>query len=456
MKIAKPRWLDATRFQLPLLFTLAIVLSQLVSLGIINNESRILQEAIDRFHLLERTASDVALLNSIAPEQRQLVIGALSDDRKGRKGIQLADAPWRIKTESSLPDLQKRLAEIIEVPVSRIVVATKVTSQAYCKEVTPLQPRTEFSPDPCESDIYISARLDDGIWLNLYVDLGPPSELLLERVVPGVVLTIISVIIITSLTLGRITRPLQRLSRAAEKVGRGERCLIPESGPEDVKKTISAFNDMQEKLNLYIKDRTYLMAAISHDLHTPITTMRLRVELLPEHEDKAKLLETLREMEMMTSASLDFVRESNTDEQSREVDINALLASICDDLHDAGLQVEYQNHKRLIYSCRGQALRRALTNLIRNGVTYGHQVKVELIPTSERLEITISDKGEGIPEEMHEQIFEPFVRLEQSRNRGTGGTGLGMSIARTIIRHHGGDIELLHHGDGFTVLVTLP
>ena len=453
MILVKPRWLANTRWQLALLFTLAVVLSQVISLWIVHNQDTHLQEAVYRFNLLERTASDIKLLNLVNPEQRQIAMRALS---KGRKGILLAESPWLISPKANMPDLQQRLASSLEFSVSRVSVATKVIDQQYCQDSNELQQRDEFSPEPCDSDLFLSAQLDDNIWLNFYFDLGPPSKLLLEKVTPGIILTLISVILITSLTLNRITRPLQRLSQAAVKVGRGELCQIPESGPEDVKQTIHAFNEMQEKLNLYIKDRTHLMAAISHDLRTPITTMRLRVELLPEDSEKTKLLETLDEMEAITSASLNFVRESNVNETNKEVDINALLASICDDLHDAGLQVEYQHSERLIYSCRTKALKRALTNLISNGAIYGQQVMVELKLEHQQLHILITDKGAGIPEDMHERIFEPFVRIEDSRNRETGGTGLGMSIARTIILHHGGDIKLLNHADGFTVQVILP
>lgn len=304
--------------------------------------------------------------------------------------------------------------------------------------------------------MFLSVQLDDGNWLNFYFNLGPPSKLLIKKVTPGIILTIISVILITSLTLNKITRPLKQLSIAAEKVGRGERCQIPASGPKDVKKTICAFNDMQENLTVYVKGRTYVMAAISHDLRTPITTMRLRVELLPESEDKLKLLQTLEEMQDITHASLDFFRETNIDEDNKNVDLNALLASICDDLQDTGLNVEYQNSERLIISCRDKALKRALNNLILNGATYGQQVKVAIENTKKHIHINISDQGKGIPLDMRERIFEPFVRLDHSRNNETGGTGLGLTIARTIVRHHGGDIKLLNKEKGFTVLVSLP
>ena len=386
-----------------------------------------------------------------------------------------------------------RLSNVLNFSPSRIQISDKINNNIFCLTETTKKennsstdsalekniinsekkinmenknqkkPKTDKITEACRSDFFISAQLDDGQWLNFYFRLGPPSRVLISKVLPGVLASLLLIIIITNLTLSRITSPLQQLSRGAKKVGRGETYFIPASGPQDVKQTIIAFNDMQEKLNRFIKDRTHLMAAISHDLRTPITVMRLRLELFEQSDDKIKLLETLDEMESITVASLNFVRESNIEEDTKDIDMNALLASICDDLQETGLQTYYQEHSRIIYSCRSTSLKRALTNLIHNGAIYGKKVDVSLHYAKDidkknihTLEIHIKDQGSGIPSDMHETIFEPFVRLENSRNRKTGGTGLGLSIARTIIRHHGGDILLHNQPEGFGVVVQLP
>lgn len=453
MKWSMPRWLQATQWQLALLFTIAVVLSQVISLLLVYNHSATIQTAIDRRLLLESTTNSVKLLNLIAPEQRDLAIRAITDTDRA---VLLADSPWRTKDEFYLPELQQRFADIMEISLERIAVTSRVSSRAYCKHDSESVQQQPFTPELCESNLYVSTQLDDKVWLNFYFNLGPPSYVLIERIFPTLFMTLISVIVITGLMLRRITNPLKSLSQAANKFSRGELSEVAPSGPEEVKQTILAFNNMQEKLNLYIKDRLFLMAAVSHDLHTPITTMRLRLELLPDSEDKDKLLETLSDMEVITQASLEFVRESNIEEDNKEIDISALLASICDDLLETGLKVEYVQHERCTYFCRGKALKRAVTNLINNAVNYGYEAKVTLTVNVDELHIAIHDKGEGIPEDMHERIFEPFVRLEDSRNRKTGGTGLGMSIARTIIRHHGGDLKLVNQPEGFTVLVILP
>lgn len=487
-KLTIPHW--RTRLQLALLFTLAMTISQGISLWIIKSQNANIQEAINRFHLLENTTSAVTLLNVLNTEKRHIGITSLSDHRKG---IFLSQTAWAINSERSLDTLVMRLSQMLDFSPSRIQISDKINNKVFClaeksekinnstktsaleknitginqqkntEQKTQKNSKTNKITEACRGDFFISTQLDDGQWLNFYFHLGPPSRVLISKVLPGVLASLFLIIIITNLTLSRIISPLQQLSRGAEKVGRGETYFIPVSGPQDVKQTIIAFNDMQEKLNRFIKDRTHLMAAISHDLRTPITVMRLRLELFEQSDDKTKLLETLDEMESITVASLNFVRESSIEEDTKDIDINALLAIICDDLQDTGLQTYYQERNRIIYSCRSKSLKRALTNLIHNGAIYGKKVDVSLHTVKDThkqhihtLEIHIKDQGSGIPNDMHEAIFEPFVRLENSRNRKTGGTGLGLSIARTIIRHHGGDILLRNQPEGFCVIVQLP
>ena len=487
-KLLIPHW--RTRIQLALLFTLAMTVSQGISLWIIKNQNANIQVAINRFHLLENTTSAVTLLNVLNTENRYIGITSLSDHRKG---IFLSQHPWPLISGRSLDDLVVRLSQMLDFSPARIQINNKIDNEKFClmektqkeKSITTnstleknkentdqkensenknkIQSKIDKITEACQSDFFVSAQLDDGQWLNFYFHLGPPSRVLISKVLPGILASLLLIIIITNLTLNRITLPLQQLSRGAEKVGRGETYIIPASGPQDVKQTIIAFNDMQKKLNRFIKDRTHLMAAISHDLRTPITVMRLRLELFEHSDDKIKLLETLDEMESITIASLNFVRESNIEEDTKDIDINALLASICDDLQETGLETYYKEHSRIIYSCRSKSLKRALTNLVHNGAIYGKTVGVNLHPikninkaNTHTLEIHINDQGPGIPNDMHETIFEPFVRLENSRNRKTGGTGLGLSIARTIVRHHGGDILLRNQPEGFSVVVQLP
>jgi signal transduction histidine kinase len=181
----------------------------------------------------------------------------------------------------------------------------------------------------------------------------------------------------------------------------------------------------------------------------------LRAEFVTDEETRQKLLATLDEMQTMTEATLAFAREDAARETTRSVDLAALLESMCADLADLGWDVTFTNGERIPYRCRPDALRRAFRNLIENAVRYGERARVTLVSRGDAIEISVDDDGPGIPEADFERVFAPFVRLENSRNRATGGVGLGLAIARTIIRGHGGDI-VLFNGSGLHAIVRLP
>jgi signal transduction histidine kinase len=232
---------------------------------------------------------------------------------------------------------------------------------------------------------------------------------------------------------------------------------LAESGPLDIRQTTRAFNRMGGRLQRFVQDRTRMLAAISHDLRTPITTLRLRAEFVDDEETRAKILETLEEMQRMTEATLAFAREEANAEDTRTVDLAALVDSVCADLADLGQDVAFSGPERLPYACRPLSLKRALRNLIENAVAYGERARVALAAGDDGLRVMIDDDGPGIPEADFERVFQPFVRLEESRSLETGGIGLGMAIARSIVRAHGGEIELENRrGGGFRVTIRLP
>jgi signal transduction histidine kinase len=203
---------------------------------------------------------------------------------------------------------------------------------------------------------------------------------------------------------------------------------------------------MQSRLKLYVEDRTRMMAAISHDLRTPITSLRLQAEFVNDPETREKLIATLDEMKEITEASLAFSREDAASEPTRNVDITALLESLCEDLGQLGWEVRFNGGKPLAWRCRPDSLRRALRNLIENAVRYGGSADLSIEPGDTDLKIHIDDEGPGIPQSEQEKVF-----------RSTGGTGLGLAIARTIVRNHGGDISLQNRaGKGLRATIRLP
>jgi signal transduction histidine kinase len=252
-------------------------------------------------------------------------------------------------------------------------------------------------------------------------------------------------------------RSLNRLARAADAIGKDPASApLPESGPSELRGVIAAFNRMQERVRRYLVERGRLLGAISHDLKTPITRLRLRAEMLPDPELRAKMLRDLDEMQSMVGATLDFFSAVGRDGQRQPVDVGALIESVCEDRRDAGQALSVRGAPLAPYRADPQALRRCLENLIENAIRYGAAADIEICDSPDELRIAIQDRGPGIPEPELERVFEPFYRLEGSRNVASGGTGLGLSIARNIARWHGGDVTLRNAAPGLVAELALP
>ncbi len=304
----------------------------------------------------------------------------------------------------------------------------------------------------------ISVRLAEGGWLNAQSALPISSPLWALPSLISTVLMAAALIVIVVLTVRRITRPMDNLAAAAGRLGRGETVAdVPEEGPLDIRDAIRAFNAMNRRLDRFVRDRTGMLAAISHDLRTPITALRLRAEFVEDPEARRKILETLDEMQQMAEATLAFAREEATREPTRAVDLSALVDSVCDDLAEMGQDVTFAEADKLPFSCRPVALKRAVRNLVENAVAYGERARVRMVEEPDEICIVIEDDGPGIPDEDRETVFQPFVRLEKSRSQETGGIGLGMAIARSIARGHGGDIDLENREErGLRAVLRLP
>lgn len=270
-------------------------------------------------------------------------------------------------------------------------------------------------------------------------------------------LTAVLVALAGVLTVRRIASPLRRLTRAADTLGRGEPVApLVISGPEDIRRTTSAFNSMQERLHRFVEDRTRMLAAIGHDLRTPLTTLRLRAELVDDPELQERMLDTIDEMQAMTESTLSLARQETSAEQTRTIDLTALVESVCDDLAELGQPVRFSQRERLNYRCRPDGLRRVIRNLIENAVRYAGGADVSLVDDGATVRILVEDNGPGIPVNSIEDVFAPFFRLERSRSRETGGIGLGLSIARAIARQHGGDVVLSPREPGLQAAIVLP
>lgn len=327
-----------------------------------------------------------------------------------------------------------------------------------------LRPREALvSGGPRPGIVIASLRFGDGSWLNMRVELPPPRPWHSETFLFAFVLMTLAAAGLTIWAVRRLVRPVAALADAADRLGRDVNAPpLPETGPAEVATAARAFNTMAERIRRFVADRTQMLAAVGHDLKTPITRLKLRAEFLDDDEQRRKMLADLDEMEAMIAATLAFARDDAATEPSVPVDLAALCRTVLDEAADARPAEEaeviaYEGPEHLTVTIRPVALKRALANLVGNALAYGGAARLALTQAGASLRITVEDDGPGVPDAEIENVFQPFRRLETSRNRETGGTGLGLPIARNIFRAHGGDVVLrnLPRG-GLQAVATLP
>jgi len=286
-------------------------------------------------------------------------------------------------------------------------------------------------------------RLSDGELVSFDSRQSEQSTAWPYRLLASLVVLLAAVIAVSLIAVRWATRPLNALADAADELGRNiDRAPISEAGPLEVARAARAFNTMQSRLVRYLRERTATLAAMSHDLKTPLTRLRLRAELLEDGELKNKIAQDLEEMESLVRATLNFMRGLESAEAAQPLDMMALLESLQADAEAVGGQVAIKGSTGSPFVARPQALKRCLGNLIDNALKYGKSATIQVQDDKEGLLIRIQDQGPGIPEAELERVFEPFYRIEGSRGRDTGGTGLGLSIARNIAQLHGGTLTL--------------
>jgi two-component system OmpR family sensor kinase len=304
----------------------------------------------------------------------------------------------------------------------------------------------------------------DQVWLTLISPLAPPAPWRSPGFATAfIVMTVLGAIMIFW-AVHKLLIPVRTLAAAAERLGRDvvNAPNLPERGPSEIVTAAAAFNTMAARIRRFVEDRTFLLTAIGHDLRTPITRLKLRAEFMDDDEQRTKMLADLDEMEAMVAATLAFGRDVATSEALTRLDLPVLLRTILDEAADGdpahAAALDFTGPDHLAIPARPLGLKRALTNLVVNALKYGDAARIKLAQTGKQsVQIDIDDNGPGIASADAETVFEPFRRLETSRNRETGGSGLGLSIARNIIRAHGGDILLSNRpGGGLRASVTLP
>lgn len=477
--------------QLMLLLLAALVVAQAVAFQVVHDERQFAQRTVFKSQVLERIAAASRLILESPAELRPQILRALqTEDLR----FWIAPTPLLVTSPADEESLriQRRLANLLSEGYGelRLRIQTELPEPLAPplprlapphhddNDADDRTPRGRSAWRRCidESTGFVdmdcvrrwraqrpleqrypfviaaaaSMRLPDGLWLNAETSLDMPPLAwgwppLLTFLLSALLIALVAVV-----TVRRITRPLNRLAAAAERLGRGEAVDdLPETGPDQFRATTRAFNLMNKRLQRYVNDRMRFLAAVSHDLRTPLTSLRLRAEFIDDDETRTRMLATLDEMNQMVDAVLDFVREDTKNEASDRVDLASLVESVCDDFSDLGRPVELTPPPALPdVVCRPLSIKRALRNLIDNAVKYGVRAHVSVESAARAVTIHVDDDGPGLSEKDLERIFDPFVRLETSRSRETGGVGLGLSIARSIAQSHGGRISATCRPEG--------
>lgn len=405
--------------------------------------------------MADRIFSVVELIEESPTDQRPMLLRAL---RSPWLRASIGPTPPKVTLEVSpeFAKLRTHLRRQLLTLGDRPIVLGE--SDAPFERLRPPGGGDDEGPPPSRRSLVVGVELKDANWLAFHVPLRPNR---LPRETDMIAVIGVSALVILFFAIWaahRVTRPLARFAEAADRLGVDLRAPpLPEHGSRELRKAARAFNQMQDRLRRLIDDRTMMLAAISHDLRTVLTRLKLRAEFIDDPQQHDKAVADIDEMRAMLDASLSFAREDTAEEQRTSVDLSSLLQSLCDDLADAGSKVAFEGPTRLAYWSQPVAMRRAFANLIGNALKYGNEAHVIARHAQGGVTVEIGDRGPGIPAAMREQVFAPFFRLEGSRSRETGGTGLGLSVARSVIRRHGGDITLQdREGGGLLVRVTLP
>lgn len=382
------------------------------------------------------------LMRSVPPEQRPDWLSRLNQGFHYRFSLE--------PTQGSMPDTvgtDERIAGVMSVLKADLPPEARISFRLP-REV----------PDDLR-DRAIQAVLviddDDSLVLHLLDPFAMPSEWALIGYL-GIVLLAVSPFVWWAVRLS--TRQIDRMLGTIEHFGRNpDSPPVPESGPEELQKAARAVNAMRERILHHIEERTQILAAIAHDLQTPLTRLRLRAEALEQGGQRDRIISDVEYMANLVTEGLDYARSVHLTETRSLIEVNHWLEGMVDDAIDAGAKCRLEGLALSPYTGALRALTRAMQNLIENALKFGTEAEVRIEDSAERLRIRVRDNGPGLNDALLEKVFEPFFRVESSRSRDTGGIGLGLSIARNTVLAHGGDIRLHNRKEGgLEVVVDLP
>lgn len=440
----------------------------LLSAGVhLRERGRVVYEAIQG-DITERTVDTVQLLDSLSPAERRRLLPVLNGEQSH---VGLAEAPRAFPPEDARTagaelvreQIRTRLGAgtEVEVALAGFIMSGPMLGHGGPDMTGPGRHRAGrygAGRHAMASRFFVQAQLKDGSWV--WFERLIPRELVdwPMQMLLTLLILLAGVITLSLVAVRWIVRPLDRLREAADALGKDiHRPPIPETGPVEVAETSRAFNTMQRRIGRFVEDRARMLAAVSHDLRTPLTRLRLRADLLDDEELGEKIRRDVDDMQTMVEATLDFMRGTASPEETRSLDLMALLESLSDDAVESGARVGLRGRVQTPYRGRPVALKRCIGNLLDNALRYGGEADIAVRDSETAVTVTIADRGPGIPPESLAKVFEPFWRMEGSRGRDSGGTGLGLGIARNIARAHGGDLTLKNRsGGGLIAKISLP
>ncbi len=464
-------WPGTLRTQFVVTAAAAVILASLIVIAILETARQSEIQRVRIAGLADRVAASFELIADLEPSQRDGAVRALNtvrfryrivdenpfgDHKMSAEETRMAEAVKMAQEETRLGPILVRLppdTAIRERPSSEGGDAAVPTDAIAGTENLP--PGFEDNADRAgerlrfrgNDDIEMAQGLDSGRWL--FVNFDPPAAE--PRTYEMLIAALLAAIFTSAAAAwlgGRVSRPLSALEAAAGEIARGNLTTrVEPRGPRDVRKAAEAFNTMSERVARTIQSHHQLLSAVGHDLRTPLAAMRITAEFVTDPESKMRLTRNIDELNSLTEAVLSAARAGPGEEMYR-VELGALIESVCDDLIDLGQPMEVAIEGSFPCLCRSNEVRRAVRNLVENAVRYGGSAQVSLRAEPEFYAVVIDDKGPGIPEDKLESVFQPFMRLEASRSSDTGGFGLGLTIARTIARENGGDINLENRRQG--------
>lgn len=426
----RPRWPDSVASRFALVLIAAILAANIAAVFMLSTDRARVERAFREARDFDRMLELVDLMRAVDPARRDELADVVSS--RGAR-VWVGPAPVADVGSGRFARFSERLADDLGARPQDVRVSVSGNSDQDGRRGGPRRGRLQ-----------ISVALGDGTWLNTAQrprfrrDRRPTLGPLL--VVMG--LSFVSVLVVGLLFVRRLTGPISRLADAAHRAGRGDHeARVPETGAREVRAMAAAFNDMQTRIARFDRDRMHLIGAVGHDLRTPITSLRIRAEMLDD-DVREPIVRTLDEMRIMADGLLAFSK-GEAGEKSATVDLAALFGRVCD---DAG--VPFQADAQPLVIGRPVALSRILSNLIGNAARYAGGATVHLAQDGERVLVQVCDEGPGIPPDRLEDMMQPFTRLDASRSAQTGGAGLGLSIARSLARSHGGDLWLQNRPEG--------